>query len=282
MRTETISWAVRGAGLAVGVGFVLLLAFLAGAARDVLLLVFLAVLLGAALEPRGRRDPGPHRDRPRPVDPDRLRDVPRRASSASPCSSSRPRSSSSAARSSACPSSSTSVRAWSATAPAGGAGGRRRRAASTPSRRRSSPAGRPTRTGSSACRWRRPGRRRPDHPAGARLLLADRALAPPALRPGLPARATGAAGIRDAWNEVESRLGLWVRGQLVLMATIGDRDRDRLQRHRAAGRAPARPDRGADRGHPDRRPAHRRRSPRSSSRRRSRPRRRSSRWASTC
>ena len=29
------------------------------------------------------------------------------------------------------------------------------------------------------------------------------------------------AGIRDAWNEVESRLGLWVRGQLLLMATIG-------------------------------------------------------------
>ena len=29
------------------------------------------------------------------------------------------------------------------------------------------------------------------------------------------------AGIRDAWNQVESRLGLWVRGQLILMATIG-------------------------------------------------------------
>jgi predicted PurR-regulated permease PerM len=51
MRTETISWAVRGAGLAVGVGAVVLLAFLAGAARDILLLVFLAILLGAALEP---------------------------------------------------------------------------------------------------------------------------------------------------------------------------------------------------------------------------------------
>jgi predicted PurR-regulated permease PerM len=51
MRTETISWAVRGAGLAIGVGTVVLLAFLAGAARDILLLVFLAVLLGAALEP---------------------------------------------------------------------------------------------------------------------------------------------------------------------------------------------------------------------------------------
>jgi len=51
MRSETISWAVRGAGLAVGVGTVVLLAFLAGAARDILLLVFLAVLLGSALEP---------------------------------------------------------------------------------------------------------------------------------------------------------------------------------------------------------------------------------------
>jgi predicted PurR-regulated permease PerM len=28
-------------------------------------------------------------------------------------------------------------------------------------------------------------------------------------------------GIRDGWNQVESRLGLWVRGQLVLMGTIG-------------------------------------------------------------
>ena len=46
-----MSWAVRGAGLAAGIGLVLIVAFLAGAARDVLLLVFLAVLLGAALEP---------------------------------------------------------------------------------------------------------------------------------------------------------------------------------------------------------------------------------------
>jgi predicted PurR-regulated permease PerM len=29
------------------------------------------------------------------------------------------------------------------------------------------------------------------------------------------------AGARDAWNEVESRLGMWVRGQLILMASIG-------------------------------------------------------------
>jgi predicted PurR-regulated permease PerM len=29
------------------------------------------------------------------------------------------------------------------------------------------------------------------------------------------------AGARDAWNEVETRLGLWVRGQLTLMAAMG-------------------------------------------------------------
>jgi predicted PurR-regulated permease PerM len=29
------------------------------------------------------------------------------------------------------------------------------------------------------------------------------------------------SGWREAWNEVEARLGLWVRGQLILMSTIG-------------------------------------------------------------
>jgi predicted PurR-regulated permease PerM len=29
------------------------------------------------------------------------------------------------------------------------------------------------------------------------------------------------AGAREAWNEIESRLGMWVRGQLVLMGSIG-------------------------------------------------------------
>ncbi|HEY8238229.1 MAG TPA: AI-2E family transporter, partial [Candidatus Limnocylindrales bacterium] len=51
MRSESLSWAARGAGLAVGVGTVLVLAGLLSAARDVVLLVFIAVLLGAALEP---------------------------------------------------------------------------------------------------------------------------------------------------------------------------------------------------------------------------------------
>ena len=33
--------------------------------------------------------------------------------------------------------------------------------------------------------------------------------------------ATRRAGARRAWNEVEARLGLWVRGQLILMGSIG-------------------------------------------------------------
>ena len=51
MRRESLSWAARGIGLAVGVGLVLVVAGLVVAARDVVLLVFLAILLGAALEP---------------------------------------------------------------------------------------------------------------------------------------------------------------------------------------------------------------------------------------
>ncbi|HEX8025832.1 MAG TPA: AI-2E family transporter, partial [Candidatus Limnocylindrales bacterium] len=51
MRIETGTWFARGAGFALGVGLVLGLAMLAIAGAEVLLLVFLAVLLGAALEP---------------------------------------------------------------------------------------------------------------------------------------------------------------------------------------------------------------------------------------
>lgn len=51
MRAETIHWAARGAGLAVGAGLVLAVAYIALSALPVLLLVFLAILLGAALEP---------------------------------------------------------------------------------------------------------------------------------------------------------------------------------------------------------------------------------------
>ncbi len=51
MRSESLSWAARGAGLAVGVGLIFVLASLVVAAREIVLLVFIAVLLGAALEP---------------------------------------------------------------------------------------------------------------------------------------------------------------------------------------------------------------------------------------
>lgn len=51
MRAEARDWAVRGAGLAIGAGLVLVLALLVAHGWEVVLLVFLAVLLGAALEP---------------------------------------------------------------------------------------------------------------------------------------------------------------------------------------------------------------------------------------
>jgi len=51
MRAESIHWTARGAGLAIGAGLVLVFAYVALAALPVLLLVFLAILLGAALEP---------------------------------------------------------------------------------------------------------------------------------------------------------------------------------------------------------------------------------------
>ena len=51
MRSDSLSWAARGAGLAIGVGLIFVLASVFVAAREIVLLVFIAVLLGAALEP---------------------------------------------------------------------------------------------------------------------------------------------------------------------------------------------------------------------------------------
>lgn len=51
MRGDLLAWAIRGAGIATGVAFVLLLVTLGMAAANVLLLVFVAVLLASALEP---------------------------------------------------------------------------------------------------------------------------------------------------------------------------------------------------------------------------------------
>jgi len=51
MRIETTTWFARGAGFALGVALVFVLGLLAVRGGEVLLLVFLAVLLGAAMEP---------------------------------------------------------------------------------------------------------------------------------------------------------------------------------------------------------------------------------------
>jgi predicted PurR-regulated permease PerM len=219
MRTETISWAVRGAGLAIGVGTVVLLAFLAGAARDILLLVFLAVLLGAALEPlvgqiRGRTGIGRG----------------------------------------------LSILIVYATflvavvgvavflVPAalvqlGGAFERlpefldRVRAWSSNLRPEALSAGVGALIDAVAAPFRPGQPPDPDGIVGVSLAVGHIAAALVTLlalvffwlteRSRLQRYALAfmpeerRAGIRDAWNEVESRLGMWVRGQLVLMATIG-------------------------------------------------------------
>lgn len=51
MRGLVLTWAARGAGLAIGVGLVLLVAWLAASSLQVLALAFIAILLAAALEP---------------------------------------------------------------------------------------------------------------------------------------------------------------------------------------------------------------------------------------
>jgi predicted PurR-regulated permease PerM len=51
MRAEALRWSVRGIGLALGIAFVIGLLALAGLALRVLLLVFIAVLLASGLEP---------------------------------------------------------------------------------------------------------------------------------------------------------------------------------------------------------------------------------------
>ena len=51
MRVELLGWAIRGAGLAIGAACVIALLVLASAAAQVLLLIFISVLLASALEP---------------------------------------------------------------------------------------------------------------------------------------------------------------------------------------------------------------------------------------
>ena len=51
MRVELLGWAIRGAGLAIGAAGVIALLVLASAAAQVLLLVFISILIASALEP---------------------------------------------------------------------------------------------------------------------------------------------------------------------------------------------------------------------------------------
>ena len=51
MRGLVVSWAARGAGLAIGVGLVALIAWVAASSLHVIILTFIAILLAAALEP---------------------------------------------------------------------------------------------------------------------------------------------------------------------------------------------------------------------------------------
>jgi predicted PurR-regulated permease PerM len=51
MRVELLGWAIRGAGLAIGAAGIIGLLLLAAAAAQVLLLIFISILLASALEP---------------------------------------------------------------------------------------------------------------------------------------------------------------------------------------------------------------------------------------
>lgn len=219
MRAEAISWVARGAGLAMGVGLILLLSAVAISTRDVLLLVFIAILLGAALEPvvgamRGRfgisRGPAiliVYVLFLAAVVAISVLVVPTAVVQLSSALSN-------------LPGFITQIRAWTDTlqpeAVAKGLGSLLD-AAEAPFRPGPAPD--------------------PETIVDASVVVGQAAAAVVTLlalvffwlteRPRLqryalaflPADRRG--GTRDAWNEIESRLGLWVRGQLTLMATIG-------------------------------------------------------------
>jgi predicted PurR-regulated permease PerM len=219
MRAEAISWVARGAGLAIGIGLVLILTALAVSTRDVLLLVFIAVLLGAALEPvvgaiRGRIPIGRglailvvYAAFLAVVVAISVFVVPAALVQLS-------------AALAGLPGFLQQVRSWTDTlrpeALAQGLGSLLD-AVEAPFQPGPPPD--------------------PDSIIGVSMVVGQAAAAVVTLlalvffwlteRPRLqryalafaPAHRRG--GIRDAWNEIESRLGLWVRGQLTLMATIG-------------------------------------------------------------
>jgi predicted PurR-regulated permease PerM len=219
MRTETISWAVRGAGLAIGIGLVLLVAALAAAAHEILLLVFLAVLLGAALEPvvatiRGRTGIGRGLS-VLIVYATFLAAVVGIAVFLVPAAL--VQLGNAFAR---LPEFLERVRAWSASLrPEALADGVN--ALLTAVEAPFQPGGQPDADGIIGVSLA------VGHVAAALIALLALVFFWLTERPRLQRYALAfapehrRAGLRDAWNEVESRLGMWARGQLVLMATIG-------------------------------------------------------------
>lgn len=219
MRAESLSWAARGVGLALGVGLVLVLAGLVAAGRDVVLLVFLAVLLAAALEPvvatmRGRTGMGRglailivYLVFLALVVSIAVFIVPAAFVQLS-------------AALTKLPSFFDHVETW--------ANNLRPNALAD---------GISSLVGAARAPFRPGPPPDPNAVLSASLLLGQAAAAIVTLlflvffwlteRPRLQryvlafAPQPRRAGIRDAWNEVEARLGLWVRGQLLLMATIG-------------------------------------------------------------
>ena len=219
MRAESLSWAARGVGLAVGVGLVLVLAGLVAAARDVVLLVFLAVLLGAALEPvigsmRGRTGV-PRGVAILSVYAGFLALVVAVAVFIVPAALVQL-----SAALAQLPSFLEQVRAWGANLRPGALGDGISAlvdAVKAPFEPGPPPDSRSVVNASIVV----------GQAAGALITLLFLVFFWLTERPRLQryvlafAPAHRRRGIRDAWNEVEARLGLWARGQLLLMATIG-------------------------------------------------------------
>ena len=219
MRSESLSWVARGAGLAIGVGFVLLLAFMASLARDVLLLVFLAVLLGAALEPlvaliRGRTGIGRGLSI-LIVYAVFLTAVVGMAIFIVPAAIVQL-----GAALTQVPSFLEQVRAWSAQLrPEALAEGISSLIDTVKAPFEPGPPPSPDSIIDASIVVGQIGAALITLLALVFFWLTERSRLQRYALAFLPMHRR--AGIRDAWNEVESRLGLWVRGQLILMATIG-------------------------------------------------------------
>ena len=219
MRSETLSWAARGAGLALGVGLVFVLASLFVAAREIVLLVFLAVLLGAALEPVV----GTIRARTRigrgfsilVVYAAFIASVVAIAVFIVPAATVQL-----GAALSRLPQFLDQIRAWSTQLrPEALAEGIGSLLDAVEAPFLPGPPPTPERVLELSLLVGQVGAALVTLLALVFFWLTERSRLQRYALAFLPAHRR--AGIRDAWNEVEARLGLWVRGQLILMATIG-------------------------------------------------------------